>query len=75
VSLTPHRFSVRLLFVGSPYRHESLLTGAAPLDERSNATTGYGEVSGAAASRLWVGSILGLLKRQQLSPRSYAGQE
>jgi len=28
----------------------SLLTGAAPLDELSNATTGYGAVSGAAAS-------------------------
>jgi hypothetical protein len=28
----------------------SLLTGAAPLDERSNANIGYGAVSGAAAS-------------------------
>jgi len=28
----------------------TLLTGAAPLDERSNATTAYGAVSGAAAS-------------------------
>jgi len=27
-----------------------LLTGAAPRDERSNANTGYGAVSGAAAS-------------------------
>jgi len=31
-------------------RLTTLLTGAAPLDERSNANTGYGAVSGAAAS-------------------------
>ena len=46
----PEVGSTRAPFVGAKRRRTNLLTGAAPLDEHSNTTTGYGAVSGAAAS-------------------------